>query len=312
MRYFVMYILTLIAISYPITSLGQDGSSAPDVRDMVLAEDLDDVPEDATPSQQEEALPSEADVETEEGTDKMNEAPKADVESAPPPRPALPTAGTDRGETAITKQLTRMISPEFWLFVFRCSIALIIMLLTVFVARVAEGLSLRFLNRTQIAARFVAFFGLEFLFNDEDGKNSVERRAASIIYYVLIAAAVVLCLQVIGFDYSPFEDIVNKVQRTAWNGIAALIWLMLAFAGGRTLQGITTRLFDSFDVDRRIRELVGNLPTAKYVGFAYSRGRGSDRARANVRRKCWESCFLAGYASGSCSRLRIARGWFDR
>ena len=237
MRYLWMTILGVIATTSSPVCFAQDAEGPPEVRDMVLSEDL------------------------------AEEAAEPAAQPAPAPAPDLPGTVEEVPETPVTpssappaesdplRQLKRIATGQFWLFLMRFGIAIALLGVAALLGRIGQGLTHRFLTRTRIVERFAELFSLDFLLNASDNREPLERTIARLVYYLSIAVAIVLALQVVGFDLAPFEEIIDKVQGTAWKGFTAIVWLLLAFAGGRTLQGITTRVFDGFNVDRRIREL---------------------------------------------------------
>lgn len=235
----------IVATSCP-AAYGQDAAPPNEVREMVLSQDLTEQAKAASPTENDAA-----------------DTPKGEQPPANPSKTTQLSAETIEPEPGVIdplQQLKRIATGQFWLLLMRFSIAIALLGFAAILGRIGQGLTQRFLLRTRLVERFAEIFSLEFLLHANKRKEPVEKALGRLVYYVILAVAVVLALQVVGFDLAPFEEIINKVQGTAWKGLTALIWLLLAFAGGRTLQGVTTRVFDSFNIDRRIRELSKTPP----------------------------------------------------
>jgi hypothetical protein len=236
------------------------GVIAPLASPTAQAQDVETPSEEAEINVPEDAELPEGEAATKPQQDATEEGATATAPSNGQTNPLLTTTVAPQETNDPLHQLKRIATGQFWLLLMRFTIAIALLGLAAILGRIGQGLTQRFLTRTRLVQRFAELFSLEFLLQSNNRKDPTEKTIGRMVYYLVLAASIVLALQVVGFDLTPFEEIIDKVQGTAWKGLTAVIWLLLAFAGGRTLQGVTTRIFDSFNIDRRIRELSKTPP----------------------------------------------------
>lgn len=214
------------------------------------------------------------------------DAPAAAVEgaSAPAAAPAATSASVSAADGAATAPAmappTATASWAAWLpsdealaIGMRVILAALLFLGGWVLSKLVSFVVYRLLCRTDLDDRLAASLGLTMLLTQKQrDENALERAAARVIHYVLMALVVVAVLQYGGLTQvaAPIQRLVETVmQGVPLVGKAVLI-LLAAYVAGVILRTILTAALTKAGVDRRFAELAGD-PAPESAGMPPAR-----------------------------------------